>query len=589
MKYPLPETPLKFILFFLAPYGWYFFGLLLIALLWSIDASLEPYIVKLMIDVLEYTPKEENYNLISQLKLPILLFIFLRIFINFINRLFDYFSLKIMPNFNKDIVIRLAKYIQKHSHSYFQNHFGGSIVSNIQIVADTSESILDTVIHKFIYPFFSLLLFKVTMSSVNPILGLIFLCWSLIFISVSYFLSFRVYTLSKEFSEKYTTLVGKLIDSITNILAVQLFARRKYEINLLKSISQSKVDKFQELRWAELKRNAAMEMMASALIGILMYYLILQRQERKISIGDFALICTLSLSIIDIIWDISRNYIHFIGNIGKCTQALKIIRMPYEVKDAPDALPLNVTQGIIEFKKVFFRYEKHRYFFKNISIKINKNERVGIVGHSGSGKTTFVNLILRLFDLESGSILIDGQDIKNVTQDSLHQNISFIPQDPLFFHRTILENIKYGNLDAEETEVIAAAQKAHADQFIKTLPQGYHTLVGERGSKLSGGQKQRIAIARVILKNSKILILDEATSALDSETEHYIQESFDKLMKNKTVLVVAHRLSTLIKMDRIIVFKEGKIVEEGNHKDLLQKKGIYENFWNMQVNNSISE
>jgi len=273
--------------------------------------------------------------------------------------------------------------------------------------------------------------------------------------------------------------------------------------------------------------------------------------------------------------------------LGKCSQALATIMVPYEIKDAPEARPLKVQKGIIEFKNVSFDYYGTR-LFKNINIKIKENEKVGIVGSSGSGKTTLLNLIARLWDVKEGAILIDGQNIKNITQDSLHQNISFIPQDPLLFSRTVLDNIRYGNLDASEEEVIEAAKYAHAHVFISALPNRYNTFLGEKGATLSGGQRQRIAIARAILKKAKILIMDEATSALDSETEYYIQESFEYLMKNKTVLVVAHRLSTLLKMDRLIVLHEGKVVEEGTHEALLQQRGVYAKLWHYQLRKAAS-
>ncbi len=325
-----------------------------------------------------------------------------------------------------------------------------------------------------------------------------------------------------------------------------------------------------------------MDMMANILIVVLIYYLIQERQKGYLSIGDFALVLTLSLEIIDIVWDISKHYLRFVENVGKCSQALKTLLVPYEIKDAPNAYPLVVKEGEIEFRGIVFFREGRNPLFQDFSVKIKGHEKVGIVGQSGSGKTTFLNLLVRLIDVNEGSILIDGQDIREITQDSLHQNISFIPQEPMLFHRTILENIQYGNLQASEEEVKEAAKHAHADQFIQTFPNGYNTVIGERGSTLSGGQRQRLAIARSILKNAPILILDEATSALDSETEHYIQESLKGLMQNKTVLVVAHRLSTLLQMDRIIVFHEGKVVEEGTHHALLIKKGYYAKLWNMQ-------
>jgi len=581
MKKTLPRSPLPFIFFFLKPYFGYFLIFLIVPILWAIDTSLEPYFIKLVLDTLEKTPRESE--LLIHLSYPILFYAILRIFINLINRVHDYISLKFLPHFNNRIVIRLTKYLQRHSHSYFQHHFGGSLVSKISTIADTAESILNDLVNYFIFPFITFCFAALIMGTVHPLFASILVTWTLFFLLITYYLSYQVQSLSEQLSEKYTTLVGKLIDSVTNILAVRLFARQKYEINVLESTAQEKLEKAEELRWNNLKRSAVMEVMANALIGILIYALISERQKGTITIGDFSLVFTLSLSIIDIIWDISRNYIRFVESLGKCAQALNTILIPYEIKDSPDATLLLIGQGDIELKNISFNYSENKALFENLSLRINGNEKVGIVGYSGSGKTTLLNLIVRLFDLKSGAILIDGQDIKQVTQDSLHQNISFIPQDPLLFHRTIMENIRYGNLDASNEKVREAAKKACVDQFIESLPQGYQTLIGERGSMLSGGQRQRLAIARAILKDAKILILDEATSALDSETEYYIQQSLEALMENKTVLVVAHRLSTLLKMDRIIAFDQGKIIEEGNHQNLILKGGIYAKFWHMQI------
>jgi ATP-binding cassette subfamily B protein len=273
----------------------------------------------------------------------------------------------------------------------------------------------------------------------------------------------------------------------------------------------------------------------------------------------------------------------FITGWGTVNQALKLLELPVEIQDKPNAEQLSVTRGEITFEHVRFHYKGAEALFENKSITIFPGEKVGLVGYSGSGKTTFVNLILRLFEVDKGSIKIDGQDIRDVTQDSLRANISLIPQDPILFHRTLMENIRYGRLSASNEEVIEASRKANAHDFIALLPQGYETYVGERGVKLSGGQRQRIAIARAILKNAPILILDEATSQLDSITENVIQESILELMKDKTTLVVAHRLSTLLSMDRIIVFDKGNIVEDGTHNELLAQGGLYKTLWEAQI------
>ncbi len=296
----------------------------------------------------------------------------------------------------------------------------------------------------------------------------------------------------------------------------------------------------------------------------------------------------LNISIVDFLWGLTQEFSQFSKLLGTVTQALRTTTMPHKMKDKPGALELVVNNGKIVFDKVQFYYKGAEPLFNNSSITILPGQKIGLVGFSGSGKSTFVNLILRLFDVTEGRILVDDQDIKNITQDSLRESISMIPQDPSLFHRTLMENIRYGKLEASDEEVIEAAQRAHAHEFISKLPLGYDSLVGERGVKLSGGQRQRIAISRAILKNAPILILDEATSQLDSVTEQYIQESLWNLMKEKTTIIIAHRLSTLLRMDRILVFDQGKIIQDGTHEELL-KGGLYKTLWETQVGGFLPE
>jgi ATP-binding cassette subfamily B protein len=313
------------------------------------------------------------------------------------------------------------------------------------------------------------------------------------------------------------------------------------------------------------------------------YYLCKGRQDGWVTVGDFALVLGINFSMFDFIWDISQAVADFSTFYGNIAQALHTIFDQPGIAYNADAQALTVQRGQIEFAHVTFNYPGCPPLFTNLSVTIQAGQKVGLVGYSGGGKTTFVHLILRLYELSGGHILIDGQDSRAVTQDSLHHSIAMIPQDPSLFHRSLMDNIRYGRTDATNDAVIAAAYKADAHEFITKLPHGYASLVGDRGVKLSGGQRQRIAIARAVLKNAPILILDEATSQLDSVTESNIQESFLALMNNKTTIVIAHRLSTLLHMDRILVFDQGKIVEDGTHTNLLNKKGLYATLWQAQV------
>ena len=301
-----------------------------------------------------------------------------------------------------------------------------------------------------------------------------------------------------------------------------------------------------------------------------------------ISTGQVVQVFNTGWSISMVLWHVGSALPVLFQSFGIVKQAYSLMLDPQDIADKPGAQPLKVTSGEIIFHDVTFRYGE-KQLFQNKKAHIRGGERVGLVGFTGAGKSTFINLILRFFPLEQGKITIDGQEISQITLESLRGQIALIPQDPMLFHRTLRENILFGKPGGTEEEMVQAAKLAHCDEFIRNIPGGYEAKVGERGTKLSGGEKQRIAIARAILADAPILILDEATSALDSVTERYIQDSLDKLMQGRTTLVIAHRLSTLSRMDRILVFDQGKIVEEGTHATLLNKGGLYSRMWQMQV------
>jgi ATP-binding cassette subfamily B protein len=307
------------------------------------------------------------------------------------------------------------------------------------------------------------------------------------------------------------------------------------------------------------------------------------------TVGEFSMVAGLAIMLIEAARGLSRSFLEFFEYLGNISDGVAVFVQPHEIVDKHEASVLKVDRGEIAFNDVKFIYKEGLQVFEDLDVTIESKQQVGLVGFSGSGKSTFVNLILRLFEPQSGAIEIDGQNILDVTQDSLRESVSMIPQDPQLFHRSLMENIRYGRLDASDDEVIEAAKKAHAHEFILQTEKQYDSLVGERGVKLSGGQRQRVAIARAILKNAPILILDEATSALDSVTEKKIQLGLDNLMKGRTVVVVAHRLSTISHMDRILVFDQGRIIEDGSHQQLLVRDGHYARLWNMQAGGFLPE
>jgi ABC-type multidrug transport system fused ATPase/permease subunit len=289
------------------------------------------------------------------------------------------------------------------------------------------------------------------------------------------------------------------------------------------------------------------------------------------------------------VWDFGRLIRTIYEQLANAKEMVQIMDRQIEIQDMPKAKKLKVSNGAIDFEDVAFSYVSERDVLRHFSLSIKPGEKVALVGSSGAGKSTVTKLLLRFFDLTDGRISVDGQDIAKVTQDSLRINMALVPQDPLLFHRTLKENIRYGDPKATDEDVIAAAKQAHCHEFITALPEGYESLVGERGVKLSGGERQRVAVARAILMNAPILILDEATSSLDSESEALIQDALKKLMKGKTVIAIAHRLSTIMQMDRIIVMQDGRVVDEGKHEDLLTRDGLYKSLWSIQAGGFLAE
>jgi len=540
--------------------------------------------------------------------------------INITWRIYDYTYLKTMPIIKGKILDEVYNYTQYHSHKFFQNNLAGHITNRISESSRSFEMIFAIINEKIIHKIAVIAFAFFTMFSVNSIFAGIFFTWIVFFVGLSLICSGVINKYSTSYARKKSLVAGKIVDAIANISAIRMFTSHKFERRYLGGYIGEAIKSEQKMQFFMFKLRYVLGLSCSIMIFAMIYYLALLRSQLKITIGDCVLIITLCLAVADHIWDLTQEIGDMFEEVGSFNQSMSLI-MSYVITDSQNAKELNIINGEIEFRNVTFHYlnntkilaEENKInslttdltienpnsvlvnpnsrpsLFKDKSIIILGKQKVGLVGFSGSGKTTFVNLITRLYDVSSGGIFIDGQNIKDVTQDSLHDNISIIPQEPILFHRTVMENIRYGKKNATDEEVIEAAKLAHAHDFIMDLPEGYNNLCGERGNNLSGGQRQRVAIARAILKNAPILILDEATSNLDSSTENLIQESLKYLMQNKTVIVVAHRLSTLLNMDRILVFNKGAIVEEGEHSTLLKNGKLYKKLWNSQVKGLIAD
>ncbi|KUI97720.1 ABC transporter ATP-binding protein [Vibrio sp. MEBiC08052] len=480
------------------------------------------------------------------------------------------------------------RYLLKQSLSFYQDEFAGRIATKVM---QTSLAIRETVmkmVDVFIYVSVYLTAILVLLGDSDWRLMLPMLLWLISYIGIQFFYVPKLKHVSSLQADARSTMTGRFVDSYTNIQTVKLFSHNHRETSYV----QESMEGFLGTVYRQMRLVTGFNISVEAANYLLLFSIsaisIYLWSQQAITVGAIAVAISLALRINGmskwIMWEIGGLF----ENMGTVVDGMNSLSRSISVQDKPDAKPLQITQGAIEFDHVRFRYGTDINVINDLNLHIRPGEKVGIVGRSGAGKSTLVNLLLRFHDVESGQIRIDGQAIDEITQDSLRRVIGMVTQDTSLLHRSIRENILYGNPQATEEQMICAARQAHAHEFIETLSdlhgnRGYDAQVGERGIKLSGGQRQRIAITRVLLKNAPILILDEATSALDSEVEAAIQESLYELMAGKTVIAIAHRLSTIAAMDRLIVLDQGKIVEEGTHQALLAKHGIYAHLWEHQT------
>ncbi len=485
----------------------------------------------------------------------------------------------------RDLAERVYRHLLEQSANFHANSFGGSLVSQSNKLIGGYIRIADTTFYNSLSLIWGLIFTSVILARRAPIFVIGFIVVSAVFIAVALLVTRRTREASAIHSAAESRQTGYLADTVGNVMAVKSFAGTDYENRQYHRHAEKtrsglmqvmRAMQIQMVYFSTLTRVMLVVALSAAVVSIVQY---------DANIGTVFLVLSYASLIADRLFDFSnsalRTYNRALGDAREMTQILQI--QP-EIKDPVHPVKANMNQGALDFKDVTFTHDgTPEPIFNRLSVAIKPGERIGLVGHSGSGKTTFTRLLLRFSDIDSGSIEIDGQNIAQVTQDDLHRAIAYVPQEPIMFHRSLADNIRYGDFKASQEEVVKAAKVAHAHEFIKDLPDGYETLVGERGIKLSGGQRQRIAIARAMLKNAPVLVLDEATSALDSESEVLIQDALWKLMEGRTAIVIAHRLSTVQKMDRIIVLEKGKIAEQGTHQELIANKGIYSELWNHQT------
>ncbi len=506
---------------------------------------------------------------------------------NILYRIGDYFLAYSQSHLLKDIADAAFANFHGHSYKFFTENFSGSLVAKAKRFVSAFMTLQDESVFTLWFGGLRIGGIFVVLVLTIPMLGAIFALWCALYVGLIYFFIRKKTPLDLARAAEDSRVTGALSDVLSNIVSIKAFAAKRREIVDFQAAT-AREERARRRAW---NFQNTQFLAQTVLLGLLevfgMYFVVRLWLQGEVSAGTVILVQVYLTGLFGQLFSLGKSFTRIIQALTDANEMVEILDTEPDIPDPVRPERCRIGRGAVRFENMDFAYGDGEAVFRSFSLTVKPGEKIGIVGHSGAGKTTIVKLLLRFIDVDDGAITIDGQDVRSITQDDLRANIAYVPQDPALFHRTLRANIAYGNPGASHEEIVAAAKQARAHEFIERLPLGYETLVGERGVKLSGGERQRVAIARAILKNAPILILDEATSSLDSESERYIREALDQLMWNKTTLVVAHRLSTVQKMDRIVVIEGGEIVEQGSHKELLLKQGHYHNFWQQQTDGFI--
>lgn len=563
-------------------YKWWYLLMLQAPVLTGAYPTLYNYSIKLIIDAIEQNQVFE----FSKFIIPVGLFIFAELYLNIIWRLSDYAERNCETYVRRNIVCDLFSYVSYYRYQFFQSFPSGTVVSKIKGVLDGYDAISGEIHGTTCIGIMSCTISLISISLISLKLFICVLIWAILMISMMLFMGGKLNHLSLEKSNATHRIMGSLGDCISNIFSILSFTNRKHESeNIIKKFDVDFIPKQLKFYIYDFRIQILAGVMYLSIFTIIISILIYLRYNDGISVGSCVFVLGILFSFLENISRMTDGLQELMRMTGDLNASFEIFN-PNNIVNNANLIPnLNIIQNVkIDFENVCFGYND-KNILTNFNLHIKPNEKVGLVGLSGAGKTTIISLLSKYLNLSSGVIKIDEKNIAEYTDEAIRNNISLIPQNAILFNRTIMENIRYGRLNATDEEVIEAAKIANVHHIIANMPEKYETIVGERGSKLSGGQIQRIAIARAILKNAPILILDEATSSLDVENEKQIQDAINKLLENNntTAIVIAHRLSTLRHMDRIVVLENGKIIEEGRHDQLLDKQGLYARLWNMHL------
>ena len=502
------------------------------------------------------------------------------------SKLQDYSIWKMEINANYDLATYCFDTLSNQSMTFHTNRYGGTLVSQTTKYLSAYQLLTETLMYGVLPLIFSVILIIVTLVGIVPLYVLILCGMLVIYIIIAYIMYRKVLPLNAAAADAQNDLSGELSDSVTNILTVKTYGREDYEKSLFNKANERVVQNDSRRMHSSLTRGALTSTVIVVIMIIVTVFISGGNTWFGISAGTLVMMFSYTYTLTMRFNEINSTMQRLNRIFGDAAGMTEILDEPRLVEDVPSAKELVVTDGQIDFNHLDFWYTDSAskdLIFDDFSLHIPAGQRIGLVGKSGAGKTTLTKLLLRLSDIQGGTILVDGQDISKCSQQSLRRMIAYVPQEALLFHRSIRENISYGKPDASADEIREAARQANALEFIEKLPQGFETMVGERGIKLSGGQRQRVAIARAILADAPILVLDEATSALDSESERLVQDALVNLMKGRTAIVIAHRLSTVASLDRIVVIADGKISEDGKHSDLIRENGEYASLWDRQT------
>ncbi|MBS0289636.1 MAG: ABC transporter ATP-binding protein [Proteobacteria bacterium] len=566
-------------------------AIIIASLFWAVTWPASPYLLGILVDALQNTNQavfsNQSTGFMSWLTTsvniigwPVAAMIIINLLRNMVYYTIGVSFEKSIPSSKAALISKLFRYLLGQSYGYFENQYSGQLANKIANAQSGLESAIQ-LLNLNIATLLALVISGGLLASVNPFFALIFWLWAISICCYSYRNALIGERKSKAYATSQSQLQGEMVDSLSNMMTVVTDATGGHEIDRLDKFVNQYVEEDRSLQSYFNLARLGHGLLTTLFISLMLIGLLVGFYYQTVSAGDFAFILSLSWSMAGFVHDLGKQFLDLSQHLGKLSEGMSLLQVVQNVKDKENAKDYALQKGSIKFSNVSFGYND-KLVLEDLNLEIHSGEKVGIVGRSGCGKTTLLKLILRLYDVKKGLITIDDHPIQSMTQIALRHQISLVPQDISLFHRSIAENVAYGVAHVSNEDLIEAAKKAHIHDFIMSLPEEYNTLVGQRGLKISGGQRQRIAIARAFLRNPPIVLLDEATSALDSKTEAIIQQSLGSLMKGRTTIVVAHRLSTLIAMDRIIVLDQGRIVEQGDHKTLLLAKGLYSQLWEKQ-------